>query len=146
MTDTAIMNQVVSAKIGAQPETSLISERVEHNGYPSFNSEALRKRYNEERDKRMRHNTRGVAQYVHIDNELASLLEDPYSGKRIKREPMKVSCDVLIIGGGYGGILTAVRLQQRGITNIKIVEKGGDFGGTWYWNRYASDCPEYDRR
>ena len=42
----------------------------------------------------------------------------------------------MIIGGGFGGMLAAVRLQEAGITNFRIVEKAGDFGGTWYWNRY----------
>ena len=26
--------------------------------------------------------------------------------------------------------------MEAGITDVRIVEKGGDFGGTWYWNRY----------
>jgi cyclohexanone monooxygenase len=33
-------------------------------------------------------------------------------------------------------MLAAARLHDAGITDFKIVEKGGDFGGTWYWNRY----------
>ncbi len=33
-------------------------------------------------------------------------------------------------------MLAAARLQEVGITNIRIIEKAGDFGGTWYWNRY----------
>ena len=33
-------------------------------------------------------------------------------------------------------MLAAVRLQEAGITNFRIIEKAGDFGGTWYWNRY----------
>ena len=43
---------------------------------------------------------------------------------------------MLIVGGGFGGMLAAVRLQEVGITSFRIVEKAGDFGGTWYWNRY----------
>ena len=42
----------------------------------------------------------------------------------------------VIVGGGFGGLLAAARLQKVGITNIRIIEKAGDFGGTWYWNRY----------
>jgi cyclohexanone monooxygenase len=37
--------------------------------------------------------------------------------------------DVLIIDGGFGGLLAAARLQKVGITNIRIIEKAGDFGG-----------------
>ena len=44
--------------------------------------------------------------------------------------------DVAIIGGGFGGLLSGARLRQAGIRDIRIIEKGGDFGGTWYWNRY----------
>ena len=33
-------------------------------------------------------------------------------------------------------MLAAVRLHEAGIGDFKIIEKGGDFGGTWYWNRY----------
>jgi cyclohexanone monooxygenase len=44
--------------------------------------------------------------------------------------------DAVIVGGGFGGLLAAARLQEAGITNIRILEKAGDFVGTWYWNRY----------
>jgi len=32
--------------------------------------------------------------------------------------------------------MTAARLKERGITGFRIIESGGDFGGSWYWNRY----------
>src|SRR5204863_805683 len=44
--------------------------------------------------------------------------------------------DALIVGGGFGGLLAAARLQEFGIDEIRIIEKAEDFGGTWYWNRY----------
>jgi cation diffusion facilitator CzcD-associated flavoprotein CzcO len=43
--------------------------------------------------------------------------------------------------------LTAARLRERGVESIRIVERGADVGGTWYWNRYpgaACDVPSYD--
>ena len=40
------------------------------------------------------------------------------------------------IGGGFAGLVTGARLKECGIDDVRIVEKGGDFGGTWYWNRY----------
>ena len=43
---------------------------------------------------------------------------------------------MLIIGGGFGGLLAGARLREAGVERIRIIEKGGDFGGTWYWNRY----------
>ena len=44
--------------------------------------------------------------------------------------------DVIIIGGGFGGLLAGARLRQAGVQSIRVIEKAGDFGGTWYWNRY----------
>ena len=41
-----------------------------------------------------------------------------------------------VIGGGFAGLITGARLRQAGIDDFRIIEKGGDFGGTWYWNRY----------
>ncbi len=32
--------------------------------------------------------------------------------------------------------MAGARLREAGIDSIRIIEKGGDFGGTWYWNRY----------
>ena len=44
---------------------------------------------------------------------------------------------MVIIGGGFGGLLGRRRACARpGSSDIRIIEKGGDFGGTWYWNRY----------
>ena len=43
---------------------------------------------------------------------------------------------VLGVRGGFGGMLTAANLIREGVEDFMIVEKGGDFGGTWYWNRY----------
>ena len=58
------------------------------------------------------------------------------TSRRIEREPLTDEVDVLIIGGGFGGLLAGARLREAGIDDIRIIEKGGDFGGTWYWNRY----------
>ena len=52
------------------------------------------------------------------------------------REPLTDEVTVALIGGGFAGLVTAARLVQAGITDVRIIEKGGDFGGTWYWNRY----------
>src|SRR5450432_1087798 len=50
------------------------------------------------------------------------------------------------IGGGFAGLATAARLTEAGVKDVRIIEKGGDFGGTWYWNRYpgaACDIESY---
>ena len=54
-----------------------------------------------------------------------------HPGARRRGRPRSV-----IVGGGFAGMLTAKGLLERGITDFRIVDKAGDFGGTWYWNRY----------
>lgn len=43
---------------------------------------------------------------------------------------------VVIIGSGFGGLCTAIRLQERGITDVCILERRPFMGGTWCQNRY----------
>ena len=96
--------------------------------------EAIRHRYAAERDKRIRED--GNDQYIEIAGDLAHYVEDPYVEPGFEREPIDKAVDALIIGGGFGGLLAGARLRQAGVKDICVVEKGGDFGGTWYWNRY----------
>ncbi len=99
-----------------------------------FDPDALRRRYAEEREKRLRDD--GNAQYREVAGDLSRYDDDPYITSKIIREPLVENVEVVIVGGGFGGMLAAARLQQAGVENIRIVEKAGDFGGTWYWNRY----------
>ena len=99
-----------------------------------FDPDALRKKYRSERDKRLRQD--GNEQYQEVSGEFSYFVEDPYVEEKIEREPLTDEVDVVIIGGGFGGMLAAARLREKGIDNFKIIEKGADFGGTWYWNRY----------
>ena len=96
--------------------------------------EAVRHRYAAERDKRIRED--GNDQYIEVAGDLAHYVEDPYVEPGFEREPVDKAVDALIIGGGFGGLLAGARLRQAGVKDICVVEKGGDFGGTWYWNRY----------
>ncbi len=96
--------------------------------------EAIRHRYAAERDKRIRED--GNDQYIEIAGDLAHYVEDPYVEPGFQREPIDKAVDALIIGGGFGGLLAGARFRQAGVKDICVVEKGGDFGGTWYWNRY----------
>lgn len=100
---------------------------------PSFDKEALRKKYAEERDKRIRSD--GNDQYIEIKDQWDHYLEDPYI-KREDREPVSDHVTVAFIGGGFSGLVTGARCVENGIADVRIIEKGGDFGGTWYWNRY----------
>ncbi len=108
-----------------------------------FDPAALKARYRAERDKRLRQD--GNQQYVEISGQYAHYLEDPYVA-RIERAPMTDNVEVVVVGGGFGGLLAGARLKQAGIEDVRIIEKGGDFGGTWYWNRYpgaACDIESY---
>ena len=98
-----------------------------------FDPDALRRKYREERDRRIRPD--GNEQYYEMAGEFAHYLADPYIAP-IEREPLNDEVDVVVIGGGFGGLLAGARLKQAGVDDVRIIEKGGDFGGTWYWNRY----------
>jgi cation diffusion facilitator CzcD-associated flavoprotein CzcO len=111
----------------------------------SFDPVALRKKYDEERDKRLKLRPEGLAQFIKMKGEFEHFAQDPYT-KFEEREPKTEDIDVAVIGGGFAGMLAAVRLIQQGIDDIRIFERGGDFGGTWYWNRYpgaACDVESY---
>lgn len=95
--------------------------------------ERLRRKYDEEREKRLRAD--GVEQYVEPVGRFAYLEEDPYTPVE-DRAPLTDHVTVLIVGGGFSGLCTGARLREEGVTDFRIVEGGGDFGGVWYWNRY----------
>ena len=109
-----------------------------------FDPDKLRKRYQAERDKRLRDDAN--EQYLEIKDEYAGYIEDPYIDEKIDRAPLTDEIDIVVIGGGFGGLLAGARLREAGLKNICMIEKGGDFGGTWYWNRYpgaACDIESY---
>ena len=101
---------------------------------PTIDKEALREKYLAERDKRLRPD--GNDQYKRLaGTSLAHYLADPYLPVQ-EREPLTDHVTVAFIGGGFAGLVTGARLKEAGIEDVRILEKGGDFGGTWYWNRY----------
>jgi cyclohexanone monooxygenase len=109
-----------------------------------FDPDALREKYRTERDKRLR--PEEAEQYREVAGVLAHYVEDPYVEPGFERAPLEEQVDVVVMGGGFGGQLAAARLRQAGVDNIRIIEKAGDFGGTWYWNRYpgaACDIESY---
>ncbi|GAA4608579.1 cation diffusion facilitator CzcD-associated flavoprotein CzcO [Actinoplanes octamycinicus] len=94
---------------------------------------ALRARYQHERDRRIR--PEGTAQYRRAAGEFGYYAKDPYTpwAERASRHDR---VDAVVIGGGFGGLLTGARLRQAGVKDIRVIDEAGDFGGTWYWNRY----------
>ena len=99
-----------------------------------FNPEELRGKYRAERDKRIR--TDGNNQYKETAGDFSKYVDDPYADKEFSRVPLTDHSDVVIIGGGFGGLVSGARFREIGTEKIRIIEKGSDFGGTWYWNRY----------
>jgi cyclohexanone monooxygenase len=108
------------------------------------NPDELREKYRVEREKRLR--DEGAGQYIDMRAFSDDLEADPYVEPGFTRAPLVETVDVVVVGAGFGGMLAAVRLREAGVTNVRIIEKGGDFGGTWYWNRYpgaACDVQSY---
>ncbi len=118
------------SEAGAQTQANKIPTAEEL----GFDPGALREKYAAERAKRLRADAN--SQYQEIAGQFAHYNVDPYVEPGFTRPALHEELEVVIIGGGFGGMLAAARLQEIGITAFRIIEKAGDFGGTWYWNRY----------
>ncbi|MFU0414055.1 flavin-containing monooxygenase, partial [Acinetobacter baumannii] len=44
--------------------------------------------------------------------------------------------DTFIVGAGISGLAAAIKLNEAGLTNFKIIEKASRVGGTWRENTY----------
>ncbi len=108
----------------------------------------IKAKFAAERDLRVALRPEGTAQFTSdLTGALAKYAIDPHTVRTQDRAPITDTVECLFIGGGFSALLTAARLRERGVTSIRIVERGGDVGGTWYWNRYpgaACDVPAYD--
>lgn len=100
---------------------------------PSVDAHALREKYLFERDKRLRPD--GNNQYLEPTGRFENLLDDPYT-EVAPREPIHDEVNVLVIGAGFAGLVIGARLKQAGIDDVRLIDKAGDVGGVWYWNRY----------
>ncbi len=95
---------------------------------------ALREKYRQERDKRLRRE--GQKQYVRpVDDFEATYEGDPHMPVQ-PRDPLSKEIDVAVLGAGISGLLAAVQLRKVGVSNVCNIDHAGDFGGVWYWNRY----------
>ncbi|MEM8497114.1 MAG: NAD(P)/FAD-dependent oxidoreductase [Pseudomonadota bacterium] len=110
------------------PEIEALVGEYEHD------PQALARRYLEERDKRLHPDKND--QYLEVTADFSNYVNDPYVASTGERTARTEDTEILIIGGGFGGILCAARLKEQGFQDMLVVEKGGDFGGCWYWNRY----------
>jgi cyclohexanone monooxygenase len=101
-----------------------------------FDPDALRERYATERAKRLRPD--GEAQYIEVSGAFSRFVaDDPYAtDPGFTRARIEDDIEVVIIGGGFSGLLASARLREAGLDDFRVIEAGGDFGGTWYWNRY----------
>jgi len=109
-----------------------------------FDPDALREKYRMERDKRLRPD--GNDQYLEVAGDFSNYVDDPYVEQPLERESLTDEVDVVIVGAGFGGLLNGARLREQGVDKIRLIDKGGDVGGTWYWNRYpgaACDTEAY---
>lgn len=106
----------------------------------AFNAEEQAK-YREFKEKRV-----GAADYMAMEGEFSRYLEDVYSAPPVEREALSDECEILVVGAGFAGLLLWYKLQKEGFTDVRFCERGGDVGGTWYWNRYpgiACDVEAY---
>ena len=105
-----------------------------------FDPDALREKYRAERDKRMRDD--GDDQFLRTMDDYAHYAdEDPFVEEPLERDAIDREVDVVVIGGGFSGMMAVARLKERGVEDVMLIESGADLGGTWYWNRYpGSQC------
>ncbi|WP_234026903.1 NAD(P)/FAD-dependent oxidoreductase [Erythrobacter sp. HKB08] len=98
-----------------------------------IDKDALKRKYAEERDKRLRDDA--SEQYIRLESEFSDLATDPYLPVQ-QRDPVTDHVTFAFVGGGFAGLCVGARLKQAGYDSVRLIDKGGDFGGTWYWNRY----------
>ena len=98
-----------------------------------FDAAALKERYRIEREKRLRPD--GPTQYQRLTSRFSDSRYDPYLPV-VPRDLVTDDVTVAVLGGGFAGLLTGARLAEAGVERVRILDKAGDFGGTWYWNRY----------
>src|SRR5262245_8080983 len=131
-----------------EPQTIGVFNPLRKSTNPQEYYDRVKQKFAEERDLRLKYRPEGTAQYTSdLTGTLGRYEVDPY-GREIKpREPINDTVECLFIGGGFSALLTSARLREYGVESIRIVERGADVGGTWYWNRYpgvACDVPSYD--
>lgn len=139
-TRAAIANEAIRGKGYSVVADEKLKSLPEPPPGAAFNAEEQAK-YREFKEAR-----RGAADYMALEGEFASYLEDVYSADPVPREALTDTCEVLVVGAGFAGLLLWHKLREAGFNDVRFCEKGGDVGGTWYWNRYpgiACDVESY---
>ncbi len=135
----------------------LASDKIAGKGYSIIDDEKLKAlpeppagaAFNAEEQARYRdfkEARRGAADYMAMEGEFAKYLEDVYSDDPVPRAALDDECEILVVGAGFAGLLLWHKLSEAGFKDVRFCEKGGDVGGTWYWNRYpgiACDVEAY---
>src|SRR5438270_6395395 len=136
---------------------AMATDRIAGKGYSIISDESLKilpelppgATFNAEEQAKYRQfkeTRRGAADYMPMEGEFARYLEDVYSTDPVPREALTDECEILVVGAGFAGLLLWHKLSGAGFTDVRFCEKGGDVGGTWYWNRYpgiACDVESY---
>ena len=133
------------------------SERIAGKGYSPIQDEVLKTLpppppgavFNAEEQAKYRANKearRGAADYIAMEGDFAKYLADVYSEPPVERNALSDECEIVVIGAGFAALLLWYKLREAGFSDVRFCEKGGDVGGTWYWNRYpgiACDVESY---
>lgn len=117
-----------------------LPEAMQDPSFLGFSPEDIDSRYRSERNKRVR--TDGEKQFVSLSTSSTMskyLVDDPYREVQ-ERDPIDDEVECIVIGAGWAGMISAVRLLESGVEDVRILDAGGGFGGTWYWNRYPGCC------
>src|SRR5258706_1794469 len=111
-----------------EPETTKNGPKpADDTAVPQAYYDRIKQKFAAERDLRLNYRPEGTAQYTSdLTGELARYEIDPYAGAAVARSPIDDTVECLFIGGGFSALLTAARLRERGVTGIRIVERGGD--------------------
>ena len=156
MTSAIRIDQATGFKL-FQTRAAKATEKIAGKGYSAISDDALKvlpdapvgalfnadeqARYREFKEAR-----RGAADYMAMEGEFARYLEDVYSAPPVQRDALTDECDIVVIGAGFAALLLWYKLREAGFGDVRFCEKGGDVGGTWYWNRYpgiACDVEAY---
>ncbi|MBH2043057.1 MAG: NAD(P)/FAD-dependent oxidoreductase [Comamonadaceae bacterium] len=50
--------------------------------------------------------------------------------------PTETDYDAVVVGAGFGGLYMLHKLRNELGMKVRVFDKAGGVGGTWYWNRY----------